>query len=107
MSMLNTGGNGKGDVSKNYVDSELSKKVNNDELDNYITFSVDRSKDAHIPTGIRVINEIDSKYLTSGTTGERPTICNIGQMYFDTDLNRPIWRNSHNDGWVDSNGIDV
>ena len=106
MSMLNTGGNGKGDVSKNYVDSELSKKVNNEALDDYITFSVHATNDIELPT-TEIINGVYLKYITSGTTAERPKNYNVGQMYFDTDLNRPIWRNSHNDGWVDSNGIDV
>lgn len=28
----------------------------------------------------------------------------VGMMYFDTGLNKPIWRNRDNDGWVDCNG---
>ena len=43
----------------------------------------------------------------SGTTSNRPTFTVIGQMYFDTDLNKPIWRNKSNNGWVDSNGNSV
>lgn len=42
-----------------------------------------------------------------GTTTERPTDVTklkTGDIYFDTSLNKPIWRNSSNDGWVDSQG---
>ena len=105
MSMLNTG-SGTSDVSKNYVDSELRKKVNNEVLDNYITFSIDSTSNVELPT-VKTLNNIDLEYKTSGTTAERPTSCIVGQMYFDIDLNRPIWRNSNNNGWVDSNGVDV
>ena len=28
-------------------------------------------------------------------------------MYFDFDLNKPIWRNANNDGWVDAVGNNV
>ena len=105
MPMLNAG-SGASDVSKNYVDSELSKKVNNEVLDNYITFSIDSTSNVELPT-VKTLNNIDLEYKTSGTTAERPTSCIVGQMYFDIDLNRPIWRNSNNNGWVDSNGADV
>ena len=47
------------------------------------------------------------QYITSGTTAQRPTITRVGQQYFDTDLNMPIWRNKSNNGWVDSNGLGV
>lgn len=43
----------------------------------------------------------------SGTTSKRPTICVVGQMYFDTTLNKPIWRNKDNNGWVDATGATV
>lgn len=105
MSMLNTG-SGTSDVSKNYVDSELRKKVSNEVLDNYIAFSIDSINSVELPT-VKTLNEVDLEYKTSGATAERPTGCIVGQMYFDTDLNRPIWRNSNNNGWVDSNGTDV
>lgn len=105
MPMLNTG-SGTSDVSKNYVDSELRKKVNNEELNNYITFSVDDISNIEVPN-VQVLNEVYDDYKVSGTTNERPRNGNVGQMYFDTDLNKPIWRNSNNNGWVDSNGFEV
>ena len=105
MPMLNTG-SGTSDVSKNYVDSELRKKVSNEMLDNYIAFSIDSINSVELPI-VKTLNEVDLEYKTSGTTAERPTSCIVGQMYFDTDLNKPIWRNSNNNGWVDSNGVNV
>lgn len=35
------------------------------------------------------------------------TIVNPGDLVFDTTLNKPIWRNASNDGWVDSSGESV
>lgn len=45
--------------------------------------------------------------LTSahGTTAQRPTQTVIGQQYFDTTLNKPIWHNGTN--WVDAAGTTV
>lgn len=47
------------------------------------------------------------QYITSGTTIQRPTVTRVGQQYFDTDLNKPIWRNKSNNGWVDAMGVGV
>lgn len=43
----------------------------------------------------------------NGTTANRPTFTVAGQMYFDIDLNKPIWRNKDNNGWVDATGTSV
>lgn len=46
--------------------------------------------------------------ITSGTTATRPTAnLQAGQFYMDTTLNKPIWRNSTNTGWVDATGATV
>lgn len=38
-----------------------------------------------------------------GTTANRPTNCEVGTMYFDTTLNKPIWLdNTYR--WIDSDG---
>jgi hypothetical protein len=42
-----------------------------------------------------------------GATNARPTSATAGYMYFDSDLNKPIWRNKTNDGWVDATGTAV
>lgn len=43
-----------------------------------------------------------------GTTSERPTTnLQCGLMFFDRTLNKPIWRNKDNNGWVDATGTTV
>ncbi|MNW28298.1 hypothetical protein D3C74_51200 [compost metagenome] len=42
-----------------------------------------------------------------GTTAERPIVSAemyAGMPYFDKTLNKPLWRNANNDGWVDAMG---
>jgi len=42
------------------------------------------------------------------TTAARPTTNTVaGEQWFDTTLNKPIWRNAANNGWVDSAGTAV
>lgn len=41
----------------------------------------------------------------SGTTAQRPTVIGTGFMYFDTTLNKPIWRSGS--VWVDATGATV
>ena len=43
---------------------------------------------------------------SNGTTANRPTLdLQIGQIYFDTTLGRPIWYDGTN--WVDADGTTV
>lgn len=51
-------------------------------------------------------NEIVNKLGKSGPTQSRPSIVGgmRGVMYFDTGLNKPIWVNSNENGWVDAAG---
>lgn len=45
-------------------------------------------------------------YKKVGTTEQRPTISGgVGFQYFDTTLNKPIWKTST--GWVDATGAEV
>jgi hypothetical protein len=37
----------------------------------------------------------------------RPSVTYPGMPYFDTNLNKPIWRNSSNAGWIDATGAAV
>lgn len=49
---------------------------------------------------------VDDYFVT--TTAARPTTGNYaGRRGFDTTLNKPIWRNAANDGWIDSAGASV
>lgn len=44
----------------------------------------------------------------SGDTSGRPSsAAQAGMQYFDTSLNKPIWRNAANNGWVDATGASV
>jgi hypothetical protein len=44
----------------------------------------------------------------TGTTAARPTIALYpGLPYLDTTLNKPIWRNGGNTGWIDATGSAV
>lgn len=46
--------------------------------------------------------------IDSGLTSERPTTnLQCGMMFFDKTLNKPIWRNKNNNGWVDAVGTSV
>lgn len=47
---------------------------------------------------------VNRKYVTNnGPTTNRPTASVIGQPYFDTDLNQPVWTGNGFE-WVDSSG---
>ena len=41
----------------------------------------------------------------AGSSADRPTTAVLGQCYFDTDLNKPIWFNGTN--WVDYTGATI
>ncbi|QFP93389.1 UNVERIFIED_ORG: putative tail fiber-like protein [Xanthomonas phage Xoo-sp15] len=44
----------------------------------------------------------------SGTTAQRPSTGTVvGQYFFDTTLNKPLYRNATNNGWVDGTGTPV
>jgi hypothetical protein len=39
-----------------------------------------------------------------GPTAGRPPTAGPGTLYFDTTLNKPVWRNAAATGWVDATG---
>ena len=43
--------------------------------------------------------------MNIGTTENRPSNVNVGYMYFDTNINKPIWYNGTK--WVDATGANV
>lgn len=59
-----------------------------------------------IKTATNIWREVgDVIRVLSGTTAARPSsTAVIGMQYFDTTLNKPIWRNENNSGWVDATG---
>ncbi len=47
---------------------------------------------------------VPRKYVTmNGDTSSRPTASVVGQRYFDTDLNQPVWV-GNGFAWVDATG---
>ena len=56
---------------------------------------------------VQVVNAINILATPSaGTTGERPsTDLQVGQFYFDTTINRPIWWDGTN--WINAAGTVV
>lgn len=57
---------------------------------------------------VLVATAVNTNIAISGATADRPTMqLSPGQMYFDTTLNKPIWRNTANNGWVDGTGAAV
>ena len=48
------------------------------------------------------LSAVADKINIAGSTADRPTTAVIGQCYFDTDKNKPIWFNGTN--WVDYTG---
>nr|CAK6605222.1 tail spike protein [Klebsiella phage vB_Kpn_K54lambda2] len=62
-----------------------------------------------IKTAANVWREVgDTPRFYSGDTASRPSSAAVpGMQYFDTTLNKPIWRNAANNGWVDAIGTSV
>ena len=59
----------------------------------------------YLETGDVYVNDKPLTYLRSGESTDRPTGLKVGESYFDTTLNKPIWWNGYN--FVDANGVDV
>lgn len=60
-------------------------------------------------TGWRIWSKISGHlYLTTtDRTALSSSKISAGDMVFDSDLNKPVWRNTANNGWVDANGAVV
>lgn len=53
-------------------------------------------------------NWFRNQTITTSTTAARPTVGLVaGLEHFDTTLNKPIWRDSVNSGWIDATGATV
>jgi hypothetical protein len=53
------------------------------------------------------LHSIVNTSVQEGTTANRPAIRYIGQQYFDTTLNKPIWVDKNGTGWIDATGSTV
>ena len=51
------------------------------------------------------LSAVANKINIAGSTANRPTTAVLGQCYFDTDLNKPIWFNGND--WVDYTGTTI
>lgn len=51
------------------------------------------------------LSEVADKISQAGSAADRPTAASIGQCFFDTSLNKPIWFNGTD--WVDYTGTTV
>ena len=51
------------------------------------------------------LTTVANKINQAGSTAARPTTAVLGQCYFDTELNKPIWFNGTD--WVDYTGTIV
>lgn len=51
------------------------------------------------------LSAVADKINIAGSSADRPTTAVLGQCYFDTGLNKPIWFNGTK--WVDYTGTEV
>ena len=77
---------------------------------NSVTLYLDNNNNLRIGvTGQANTEGAKVMYNNGGNTGSRPSLTNhwrdVGEMFFDTTLNKPIWWNGAK--WVDSNGTIV
>ena len=89
-------------ITDAYTKSEVDGKIPNVEnkADKSTTLAGYGIEDAYTKT------EVDEKMLTSsGTTGNRPESPKLGQLYFDTDLGKPVFYDGTK--WVDATGVDA
>lgn len=42
------------------------------------------------------------QYISNGPTENRPTVTRAGQCYFDSTLQKPVWRNGSNNAWIET-----
>lgn len=64
-----------------------------------VSYPSDAERDRKVATAV---NQLIQTLGRSGTTAERPRYPTRGMMYFDTDLNSPIWWNGSNWIWPSS-----
>lgn len=64
-----------------------------------------KSVNGNLPNGSGAVT---INLFPSGTTAQRPSTGTVaGQYFFDTTLNKPLYRNATNNGWVDGTGAPV
>ncbi|ALA07607.1 hypothetical protein PBC6_014 [Bacillus phage PBC6] len=100
------------DPNGNVTLTGLVKKVNN------VAPTADGNVTITIPSTAGFVKKVNNiapdangnvtiNLFPSGTTAQRPTTTVVGQYFFDTTLNKPLYRNATNNGWVDGTGAPV
>jgi hypothetical protein len=87
------------------MDKEEIIKLIREEIKNYMkTAAFTDRKLTDTPTD--ALSVVNRKFVTmNGTTAQRPLGSILGQRFFDTTINKPIyWKGT---GWVDSQGSDL
>ena len=64
-----------------------------------VSYPSDAERDRKVAASV---NQLIQSLARSGATAERPSNPRRGMMYFDTDLNSPIWWNGTNWIWPSS-----
>ena len=60
---------------------------------------------ANLDLSIQTLFRQVSAGVQNGATSARPGSVNVGFMYFDTTLGKPIWMGTN--GWIDATGATV
>ena len=79
------------------------KYINADGIANLVSGIKDKADDTYATKD--ELSVVANKINQAGSTADRPTSAVIGQCYFDTDKNKPIWFNGTN--WVDYTGANI
>ena len=72
---------------------------------NTVFYSPSGDMTFYLESGDMYVNGKPLTYLRSGESTDRPTGLKVGECYFDTTLNKPIWWNGQS--FVDANGVVV
>ena len=84
-----------------WVTWEIENEINTYQFDLSTAEAADDSVWGNIESWTKILDK------NNGTTEDRPTInLYIGQEYFDTTINKPIWYKGNNE-WVDAAGTPV
>lgn len=88
------------------LENELDNKIDKRALDVVKKFLSNNGFTARklTDTPTDALSTVNRKYVTlNGATADRPVTSIIGQRYFDTDLNQPVWV-GNDYAWVDADG---
>ena len=80
------------------IDKNIEKMIN-DKIRQAVSFTAHKVTDT--PTD--ALNVVNRKYVNlNGVTANRPISSILGQFYYDTTINKPVWWSGST--WVDATG---